>query len=150
MRSNEILDELVAGRTVSDVPKDLAALYRPSVQPYLISWLKYDPVREMSALAIPVLIVQGTTDLQVSVNDARRLAAAKKGAALRLIQNMNHVLKHATSRAAQQAAYGDPSLAIKAEAVEEIAAFLATELAREPSNCGMQPSAFGRGLIPSV
>ena len=61
--SDRILDELVAGQTVTDVPKDLMALYRPSVQPYLISWFKYDPAREIVALEIPVLIVQGTTDL---------------------------------------------------------------------------------------
>jgi len=128
-RNNQILDELVAGRTVTDVPKDLAALYRPSVQPYLISWFKYDPVREIAALAIPVLIVQGTTDLQISVNDAKQLAAAKKDAKLRLIDGMNHVLKSATTAAEQQAAYADPSLPIEAQAVEEITTFLRTEMA---------------------
>jgi fermentation-respiration switch protein FrsA (DUF1100 family) len=128
-RSSQILDELVAGRTVKDVPKELAALYRPSVQPYLISWFKYDPVREIAALEVPVLIVQGTTDLQISVDDAKRLAAAKKDAKLRLIDGMNHVLKHATQPAEQQATYSDPSLPIKAQAVEEITAFLLTEIA---------------------
>ena len=44
--SERILDKLVAGQTVTDVPKDLMALYRPSVQPYLISWFKYDPARD--------------------------------------------------------------------------------------------------------
>jgi hypothetical protein len=107
-RSDRILDELVAGRTVTDVPKELAALYRLSVQPYLISWFKYDPVREIAALEIPVRIVQGTTDLQVPVDNAKRLGAAKKDATLRLIDGMNHVLKHATLPAEQQAAYTDP------------------------------------------
>jgi len=128
-RSSQILDELVAGRTVTDVPKDLAALYRPSVQPYLISWFKYDPVREIATLEVPVLIVQGTTDLQISVDDAKQLAAAKKDAKLRLIDGMNHVLKHATLPVEQQAAYTDPSLPIKTQAVEEITAFLTTEIA---------------------
>lgn len=127
--SNRILDELIAGRTVTEVPKDLAALYRPSVQPYLISWFKYDPAREIVALDIPVLIVQGTTDLQVSVDDAKRLAAAKKDAKLRLIDGMNHVLKHATLPAEQRATYTDPSLPINAKVVEEIAAFVTTEIA---------------------
>jgi uncharacterized protein len=127
-RSNQILDELVAGRTVTDVPKDLAVLYRPSVQPYLISWFKYDPVREIAALEIPVLIVQGTTDLQVSVDDAKRLAGAKKDAQLRLFDCMNHVLKHATTPEEQQAAYTDPSLSIEARAVEEITTVMITEI----------------------
>jgi len=125
-KSDQILDELVAGRTVADLPKELAALYRPSVQPYLISWFKYDPVREIAALKVPVLVVQGTTDLQVAVDDAKRLAAANRNAQLRLIDGMNHVLKQATSPAEQQAAYTDPSLPISGQAVEEIAAFLTT------------------------
>jgi pimeloyl-ACP methyl ester carboxylesterase len=128
-RSNQILDELVAGRTVADVPKELAVLYRPSVQPYLISWFKYDPLREMAALRIPVLIVQGTTDLQITVDDAKRLASANGNAKLRLINGMNHVLKRATSPAEQQAAYTDPSFPIEAQAVEAIAAFLTIQTA---------------------
>src|SRR3989442_8333874 len=128
--SDRILDELVAGRTVTDVPKDLMALYRPSLQPYLISWFKYDPVREIVALEIPVLIVQGTADLQISVDDAKRLAAAKKDVKLRLIDGMNHVLKHATLPAEQQAAYTDLSLPIEARAVEEITAFLTAKIGR--------------------
>jgi alpha-beta hydrolase superfamily lysophospholipase len=128
-QNSQILDELVAGRTVMEIPEELTALYRPSVQPYLISWFKYDPVREIAALEVPVLIVQGTTDLQISIEDAKRLAAAKKNAKLRLIDGMNHVLKHATLPAEQQAAYTDPSLPIKAQAVEEITAFLTTEIA---------------------
>ena len=127
--SDRILDELVAGRTVTDVPKDLMALYRPNLQPYLISWFKYDPAREIVALEVPMLIVQGTTDLQISVNDAKRLAAAKNDAKLRLIDGMNHVLKHATLPAEQQAAYTDPSLPIEAHAVEEITAFLTANIA---------------------
>ena len=127
--SDRILDELVAGQTVTDVPKDLMALYRPSVQPYLISWFKYDPAREIVALEIPVLIVQGTTDLQISVGDAKRLGSAKKDATLRIIDGMNHVLKHATLPTEQQAAYTDPSLPIKAQALEEITTFLVTNIA---------------------
>jgi alpha-beta hydrolase superfamily lysophospholipase len=143
-RSNQILDELVAGRTVTDVPKDLMALYRPSVQPYLISWFRYDPIREIATLEMPVLIVQGTTDLQIPVEHAKRLAAAaKKGAKIRLIDGMNHVLKHATLPAEQQAAYSDPSLPIEARAVEEIAAFLIMEIgsAAERPNPAMETDA---------
>lgn len=127
-RSDEILDELVAGRAVTDVPKELAVLYRSSVQPYLISWFKYDPAREIAAVESPVLVVQGTTDLQISVDDAKRLATAKKGAKLRIINGMNHVLKNARLPAEQQAAYTDPSFQVHAEALEEITAFLATEI----------------------
>jgi alpha-beta hydrolase superfamily lysophospholipase len=131
-RSDEILDALVAGRLVPDVRQELLALYRPSVQPYLISWFKYDPAREIGALDMPVLIVQGTTDLQISTDDARALAAARPGATLRLIESMNHVLKRATTLAEQQAAYTDPSLPLMAEVVDAIVAFLQKASAPHP------------------
>lgn len=119
-----ILDELAAGRVVADAPPELAFLFRPTLQPYLISWFKYDPVREIAGLDVPVLIVQGTTDLQVGVDDAKRLAAAKREAKLVLVDNMNHVLKRAVTPAEQQAAYTDPSLPIEPKAIEEITGFL--------------------------
>ncbi|RJF80847.1 alpha/beta fold hydrolase [Oleomonas cavernae] len=93
--SKHITDELVQGRHVADVPPDLAALYRPSVQDYLISWLPLDPAAELARTDVPVLIVQGTIDIQISVADARLLQAARPDAKLVLIEGMNHVLKRA-------------------------------------------------------
>src|SRR5262249_5804111 len=90
---DRILDELVAGHGVADVPGTLGPLFRPSVQPYLISYFKYDPAREIADVNAPVMVVQGTTDLQETIEDAKRLAAARKGAKLCLIEGMNHVLK---------------------------------------------------------
>jgi uncharacterized protein len=129
--SDRILAELGAGRSVTETPMDLAGLYRPSVQPFVISLLRYDPAGAIVALDAPVLIVQGTTDLQVTVADAKRLAAAKAGAKLALIDGMNHVLKHATTLAEQQAAYTDPSIPIEPRLVEAVAAFLAASMARD-------------------
>lgn len=100
----QVVDELAAGRTV-DAPDELAALFRPSVQPFLISLFKYDPAREVESLQVPVLIVQGTTDLQVTVVDAERLAAANPQAKLLIVKGMNHVLKPATNSVEQTAAY---------------------------------------------
>ncbi len=80
-----IMDSLKQGRTVKNVNPSLAMLFRASVQPYLISWFKYDPVKEISELAIPVLIIEGTTDIQVSVKDAELLAGADKNAELVIV-----------------------------------------------------------------
>ena len=142
-----ILDELAVGRIVKDVPADLSLLFRVSVQPYLISWFKYDPRREIAALRVPVLIVQGTTDMQVSVADAKRLAAAGKDSRLRLIDGMNHVLRRASTTAEQQASYVDPSIPIDARAVDAIAAFLADEL--RPRRAGA-PAGLRRGYGPEA
>ncbi|TWT07923.1 hypothetical protein FQV26_08945 [Planococcus sp. CPCC 101016] len=61
------------GQAVEEVSPDLASIFRPSVQPYLISWLAYNPVEELSKLEIPIFIAGGTTDLQVPIQDAERL-----------------------------------------------------------------------------
>jgi fermentation-respiration switch protein FrsA (DUF1100 family) len=118
-KANAILASLAGGRTVSDVPAQLDALFRPSVQPYLVSWMKYDPATELARLdAAPVLVAHGTTDIQVPIADAQRLAAARPGAKLLVIQGMNHVLKAAdASNAAQQDAYTNPSLPVVPELV---------------------------------
>ena len=66
----------------------LAVVFRSSVQPYVISWFHYDPAREIARLKMPVLILQGTTDIQVSVGDAELLAKANPAAKLVLIEGM--------------------------------------------------------------
>lgn len=76
--SNAILELLKRGATTEKVPSSLLALFRPSVQPYLISWFRYDPVHELSQLTVPALIVHGTTDIQVSKSDAERLVRGNK------------------------------------------------------------------------
>jgi uncharacterized protein len=130
-KSDHILDELAAGRTVADPPKELDMLFRPSVQDYLISYFRYDPSREIADLEMPVLIVQGTTDLQTPVDDARRLVAAKPGSRLLLVDGMNHVLKRATTPEEQRAAYTDPSVPLATGLVEGVAKFLGEALTKD-------------------
>jgi len=88
-----ILEKLERGETVNNAPEMLAALFRTSVQPYLISWFKYNPQTEIAKLKIPVLIIQGTTDIQVRVEDAEKLSESNTSAKKVLIEGMNHVLK---------------------------------------------------------
>ena len=84
----DIVKALEAGRRVESVPPALAVVFRSSVQPYVISWFHYDPAREIARLKMPVLILQGTTDIQVSVGDAELLAKANPAAKLVLIEGM--------------------------------------------------------------
>ena len=84
----DIVKALEAGRRVESVPPALAVVFRSSVQPYMISWFQYDPAREIARLKMPVLILQGTTDIQVSVGDAELLAKANPAAKLVLIEGM--------------------------------------------------------------
>jgi pimeloyl-ACP methyl ester carboxylesterase len=124
-QADSIMAEIDAGRTVDSVPPALAALFRPSVQPYLISWFRYDPAKEVAKLHVPVLIVQGTTHIQVSQVDARRLAAADPRARLVLVDGMNHVLKLVPSDMSQQLkSYSDPSLPVAPQLVDAVSSFV--------------------------
>jgi pimeloyl-ACP methyl ester carboxylesterase len=129
-QSSHIIDELIAGRTVNDAPPELYSLFRPSVQPYLMTWLKYDPAKEIADLKIPILLVQGTTDVQVSIDDAKLLSAYNKNAHLATIESMNHVLKYAPvmSLPAQAITYSDPSLPLAPHLIDEIWSFLNANL----------------------
>jgi uncharacterized protein len=120
------IDSLKNGLLLQNVNPALNALFRPSVQPYLISWFKYDPVIEIAKLKIPILITQGETDIQVSVNEATKLFANAKNKTLRLIPNMNHVLKNIETLEmnAQMKTYSDPILPINSELIKEIVKFI--------------------------
>jgi alpha-beta hydrolase superfamily lysophospholipase len=123
--SDKILDSLKAGKTIKNVNPNLMALYRPGVQPYMISWIRYDPAKELAKLKIPVLIIQGTTDLQVSVEDSKLLSASKPDAGLLIIENMNHVLKDSDSDIQRNmATYTNPDLPLKSGLVDGIVKFI--------------------------
>jgi hypothetical protein len=123
--SNKILDSLKIGKTVSNVNPSLVSLYRPSVQPYMISWIKYDPAKEIGKLKIPVLIIQGTTDLQVTIDDSKLLSAANTNAKLLIIENMNHTLKESDSDIQKNmATYNNPDLPLKEGLTDDIVNFI--------------------------
>lgn len=118
------IDELAAGRTVDTVP-GLESLFRPSVQPYIISWFALDPQRLANLYDGPLLIGQGSTDLQTTVADAEALMAAQPDATLVIWDGVNHLLKAAPlDRAANIATYADPSLPLAPGVVEEVAEFI--------------------------
>lgn len=124
--SAAITKELREGRTVEQVPFYLAALYRQSVQPYLISWFAYNPAVEIAKLDIPVLILQGDKDIQVGVEEAEKLHAAHQASSLYVVKDMNHVLKQCDTndRMAQLATYSNPQLPIKPELISHIVEFI--------------------------
>ncbi|KAA9331958.1 alpha/beta hydrolase [Adhaeribacter soli] len=122
-----ILEELAKGKTVANVNPMFAALFRESVQPYLISWMKYDPQIEIAKLTMPVFLVQGTTDLQVTEKDARLLAAANKKSKLVLIEGMNHVLKTSTADPQKNmATYNNAELPLAPALTPKLTGFIAS------------------------
>lgn len=119
------LTELEAGRTVAAPPPALAAVFRPSVQPYIISWLALDPAEMIRGYDGPVMIAQGTTDIQIAMTNADALAAAQPTARLVVWEGVNHVLKVAPlDRAANAATYNDPTLPLAPGVVDDVAGFI--------------------------
>lgn len=120
------LDKLKQGETISNVPPTLNALFRPSVQPYMISVMKYNPQEEIAKLTIPTLIIQGTTDIQVPIEHANLLSVANPKAQKVIIENMNHVLKDCKSSdmAEQKATYSNKSIPLNKEVGKVIINFI--------------------------
>ena len=123
--SRPIIEKLEKGETVNNAPEMLYALFRPSVQPYLISWFKYNPQLEISKLKMPLLIIQGTTDIQVSVEDAEMLYQSNKNAKKVIIEKMNHILKEADAdRTKNIQTYSNSKLPLKEELIPVIVNFI--------------------------
>jgi pimeloyl-ACP methyl ester carboxylesterase len=111
-----ILTSLRAGKTIEVKNEVLSSIFRKSVQPYLISWMAYDPQLEIKKLEIPVLIIQGSTDLQVSISDAQMLKNAQVTSRLVIIEQMNHPLKTVSiNREENLATYNKPDLPIDSD-----------------------------------
>jgi pimeloyl-ACP methyl ester carboxylesterase len=121
----KMLDSLAKGKTVTHVDVTLYSLFRPSVQPYLISWIKHDPQVDIKKLAIPVLILQGTSDLQVDTNDARKLSVADPKAKLVFLKGMNHVLRDVgDDKEANKKSYADPTMPMDENLIKDIVDFI--------------------------
>ncbi|MCK0130799.1 alpha/beta hydrolase [Flavobacteriaceae bacterium F08102] len=104
----------------------LTSIFRTSVQPFLRSWMKYDPCKALEKLNIPVLLIQGTNDIQVDVIEAELLFKAKPTATLILIEHMNHVFKEITTkdRGENLASYTDKTLPVMSKLINEIEEFV--------------------------
>lgn len=119
------LDSLRAGQAVRQPNFMLLNLFRPSVQPYLMSWMQYDPAQEIKRFVGPVLIIQGKHDIQVAVSEAEALKTARPDARLMLFGEMNHILKNAPSdRAENIKTYTQPALPLTPGLAGAIAGFV--------------------------
>jgi uncharacterized protein len=120
------LDSLEHGHMVSHVSPELFSLLRPSLQPYMKSWLPLNPAVLAASLHCPFLIIQGTKDLQITVADADKLHAAHPSSQLVVVSDMNHVLKKISTDlpADNISAYSDPRLPLPSEVVSSIVHFI--------------------------
>jgi alpha/beta superfamily hydrolase len=119
------LATLKSGNTFELKNQMLASLFRASVQPYMISWIKYHPQNEIKKLQIPSLLINGDKDIQVSVQDAQLLQQAQPNAQLHIIPNMNHIFKVIKGDDTEnKASYTNPELPICVELTSIITTFI--------------------------
>lgn len=121
----QAMDSLKAGHTVHKINPALMGLLRPGIQPYMTSWFKQEPQQIVARLKMPVLVVQGTTDIQVGMENSTALSAACKDCKVAIIEGMNHVLKTAPAdRGANIATYSKPELPLAPGLVDALVKFI--------------------------
>ena len=120
-----IFNQLKNSKTVDNYPESLANVFRKSVQPYMISWMKYSPENEIKKLKCPILIMQGSCDIQIQIEDANNLHNANKKSTLEIIPGMSHILKNAGKDCVDEdKTYTDGSMPIDHQLVEDIVKFM--------------------------
>jgi len=120
-----ILDSLRKGKTTTNVDPSLYYIARPSIQNFLMSYCRLVPTRGIKAMKIPAMIIQGTTDLTVTVDNAEKLKKAKSEAQLLIIKGMNHILKDAPADEDKNMdTYSQPDLPLSAALVPGIVDFI--------------------------
>jgi uncharacterized protein len=124
-KAGPILDSLIKGHLVNDIPQYLAPLFNKNLQPYLQSWFKYTPAIELTKLKMPALIIQGDNDIQIRVEDAKEYISLTPNAKLAIIEGMNHVFKIVSPKREDNfKSYGNPALPIPHQFVKTIVDFI--------------------------
>jgi len=90
--AQKVVTKLKEGNTTTDYPAALASIFNTDVQLFMINWMQYNPTEIIKELKIPILLINGTKDLQVSESEAKLLNEANEKTTLTIIENMNHVL----------------------------------------------------------
>ena len=120
-----IIDSLKNGDLVNNVSPQLYVLFRPSVQPYLISWFKYNPAELMQNINCDAIIIQSTKDIQVDKEEALILLGANKNVKMVEIENMNHILKTISGDVQENIqSYTNPDLEINTVLIKSVVNFI--------------------------
>ncbi len=122
--TNKILTQLKEGKIVKDVNPMLQALFAEQNQPFLIDWISRNPQTEIAKLNIPILIVNGTKDLQVGQKEAELLHKANPKSSMVIIEKMNHVFKEVENDQQNMESYNNPELPIHKDLIKTIVSFL--------------------------
>ena len=126
--TKRVLDLLKSGQTTTDFPPALSSIFNLDLQPFMSNWMQYNPKDLIKKLEIPVLIINGTKDLQVAITEAQQLKEAKEEAQLEIIENMNHLLFEINvDDLVNSKSYNNNSYVVMPQVIEIITAFITKE-----------------------
>jgi fermentation-respiration switch protein FrsA (DUF1100 family) len=120
-----IMDSLRKHKTTDNVDPSLYYIARPSIQPFLMSWVFDDPIRIIKKIKVPLLFIQGLNDLLVTPDNGEKFKKAKSDAIYLPIKGMNHILKDAPADPDKNMeTYSDPNLPLNKEMVAGVVDFI--------------------------
>jgi alpha-beta hydrolase superfamily lysophospholipase len=118
-------DDLRVNGIALNYSPGLASIFRADIQPFIRSWMNYNPKVEIAKLDMPVLIISGDKDLQVQVSEAELLQQAKPDAAYKIFPNMNHIMKFIEGNDIENSkSYNQYNLPIMPELIETLDVFI--------------------------
>jgi hypothetical protein len=118
-------DDLRVNGVALNYNPSLASLFRSDIQPFMSSWMKFNPQIEIAKLKVPILIVNGDKDIQVQISEAEHLYEAQPNAEYSIIENMNHILKKIEGSDLENTkSYNIYNLPIMPELVERVSTFI--------------------------
>ena len=108
-----------------EISPSLNSIFNLPAQQYLMTARHHQAKDEIKQLSMPILIIGGTSDLQISTEQVTNLSKSCPDAQLSIIQGMNHVLKDAPiSREENLKTYQSPQLKINTELGNTIVRFI--------------------------
>ena len=125
--TKKIFKILRSGKITEDFPLPLYSLFNIEIQPFMISWMQYDPKKIISKIPIPSLIINGDNDLQVDQKEAKLLYNSAQNSEILIVKNMNHVLVEIEGDELKNVkSYNNPELKISELLIEKMVEFIET------------------------
>ncbi|WP_024768863.1 alpha/beta hydrolase [Aquimarina macrocephali] len=109
----------------TDYDPALESIFRYNLQPFMSSWVKYNPSEEILKLEMPVLIIYGDKDIQVELVQAEKFKEIIPQAEYLFVMDMNHILKEIKGgRLENHKSYNEPHRKIMPEVLTGITNFV--------------------------
>ena len=126
--SDRVFAVLKEGKTTTDFPVALSSIFNLGVQPFIANWMTYEPTIELKKLEIPILIINGTKDLQVTEAEANLLKEAMPASTLKIIENMNHILVPIEGDNLENSkSYNEPYRKLSDDLISSITSFISSK-----------------------